>query len=103
MMHILQEVYTYLQTVVYATRTVKQSRHSTEAGLFWQVNDVTTNEVLLIKQCVFLGNKSDLVQDDEVIAEIKQLVAHTVASFMDTKEIQKIASLIFVVSAGSQQ
>lgn len=70
LVQLIDEIALYLETVVYKKRTITQQLIWEHDMLTWQVDDAVTQQNLLKKQCLFLGNKVDLVPDEEIREEL---------------------------------
>lgn len=100
---ILEEVYAYVETVVFKDQQITQLLDITASWVFWHVRDATTNALLMHKQCVFVWNKVDLVNDAEIINALTHEVATMVIQFSKKKiSVKKLLPSVFVVSAWSQ-
>lgn len=102
LIQLVDEIALYLETVVFAQRPIRQTVISVNWGMIWQVVATETNEMLLQKQCMIVGNKIDLVPDVEIRDELMNLVCERLSTHplvdMTPKEI---ADCVFLLSAGS--
>jgi Obg family GTPase CgtA len=104
LVQLIDEIALYLETIVYAGKTITQELVREDEMMTWKVRDKDTKANLLTKQCIFLWNKVDLVTDPEIREELLTTMSTTIKANPLVKLTEKqIRKGVFLVSAWSSE